>query len=233
MDYSGKWALRARGIGQKLGILRPAVRAFRKLTRQSYEEAFDRALMSAIRPGDTVWDVGANVGVYTTRFADAVGETGRVVAFEPSPASIEALRSACSGRGNIEIVNAALSDQAGTVDFYVSREGHSVTDGFSPKSPSDVKVEVQAAPGDDWLRLGQPAVIKIDVEGFELEVIRGMHAILRSPGLRGLFVEVHFLASVERGEPQGPAKLTALLKEAGLSYHWVDASHLVATRAGR
>lgn len=231
MDYSSKWALSARRVGQKLGILRPAVRAFRRLTRQSYEEAFDHALMSAIRPGDVVWDVGANVGLYTTRFADAVSPTGKVVAFEPSPTAITDLRAACAGRSSITIVNAALSDQAGTFDFYVSQDGSSVTDGFSPTSNDDEKVVVQAMRGDDITDTARPSIIKIDVEGFELEVIRGMPGILKSPGLRGLFVEVHFLASVERGEPEGPAKLTALLKEAGLAYRWVDASHLVATRA--
>lgn len=231
MDYSSKWALRARRIGQRLGILRPAVLAFRRLTRQSYEEAFDHALMSAIQPGDVVWDVGANVGLYTTRFADAVGPSGTVVAFEPSPAAIAGLKAACAGRDNVEIVNAALSDQAGTFDFFVSQEGPSVTDGFSPTSSQDAKVSVQALRGDDRARMTPPSIIKVDVEGFELEVIRGMPDILRSPGLRGLFIEVHFLASVERGEPDGPAKLTALLKEAGLTYRWVDASHLVATRA--
>ena len=50
------------------------------------------ALLAHVRRGDTVWNVGANVGVYTLQLAHMVGDTGRVVAFEPNPRTIAVLR---------------------------------------------------------------------------------------------------------------------------------------------
>jgi hypothetical protein len=94
MDYSGAFAVRARALGQRLGILRPIVRAFRWLLSKSYEEQFHRSLLDAIHPGDLVWDIGANVGVYTFLFADRVGPSGAVVAFEPSPRPYATLQAA-------------------------------------------------------------------------------------------------------------------------------------------
>ena len=52
---------------------------------QTYEARFMRALNARVRPGDVVWDIGANVGMYTQQFAHAVGRSGRVIAFEPAP----------------------------------------------------------------------------------------------------------------------------------------------------
>lgn len=164
------------------------------------------------------------------RFADAVGAEGRVLAFEPSPAAIEQLKASSQKLHNVEIVNAALSDFDGESEFFASDTGESVTDGFAPKSAGARLVKVPTARGDTFGFRVPPSIVKIDVEGFELEVLRGMTEVLRSPKLRGVFIEVHFLASVERGEAQAPARLVETLRDAGLSYRWVDASHLVAVR---
>jgi FkbM family methyltransferase len=230
MDYSSGWALRLRRAGQRLGVLRPVVRAYRGIARHNYEQAFDSEMMRSIRPGDTVWDIGANEGYYTTRFAEAVGASGRVVAFEPSPPSITILRGKCGDATNVEIVAAAVGAAEATLSFYSSESGSSVTDGFMRRDATDTVTTVAVHPGDAFLAAHPPAIIKVDVEGFELDVLRGMADVLRSPRLRHLFVEVHFLASVQRGEPDAPGKITALLREAGHTYRWIDASHLMTSR---
>lgn len=230
MDYASNWALRARRVGQSLGILRPTVRLFRRLTNHAYEEAFDHALMSEIRQGDVVWDIGAIVGVYTARFANAVGVTGRVLAFEPSPAPLDELKVSCGALPNVEIVNVALSDTDGEAEFWISDLKDSVTNSFSAGKAGTKRLIVPTARGDRFRDRASPSIVKVDVEGFELDVLRGMREVLRSPSLRAIFIEVHFLASTERGEPEAPRKLVELLREAELSYRWVDPSHLVATR---
>ncbi len=80
MDYSSAFAMRVRVFGQKVGVLRPLVRVYRRLLSKPYEERFHQSLLNAIRQGDVVWDIGANVGVYTVLFADRVGPSGTVVA---------------------------------------------------------------------------------------------------------------------------------------------------------
>lgn len=230
MDYSNPVALAARRVGQKLGVLRPAVRAWRKLSGEGYEDGFDAALLAEIRPGDVVWDVGANVGFYTAKFARAVGTTGTVMAFEPSPGPLDDLIGVSETAGNVTVINAALSDSYGQADFYFSTTGSTVTDGLRQLSESDEKTEVSLKPGDAYLEHSLPNVIKIDVEGFEREVLRGLSMTLRSNQLRAVFVEVHFLESARRGAADAPAEVTRLLRAAGLNVHWIDSSHLVARR---
>jgi hypothetical protein len=71
--------------------------------------------------------------------------------------------------------------------------------------------------------------VKIDVEGFEPEVIRGMPNVLRS--VRAAFVEVHFAILENRGMLQAPSDIVAELRSLGFTtIKWVDASHIMALR---
>jgi hypothetical protein len=74
-------------------------------------------------------------------------------------------------------------------------------------------------------------VVKLDVEGFELDVLRGLGALLRSPELRTLGIEVHFGILQERGIGDAPRRLERLLCEAGFRCAWTDPSHVIASRA--
>src|SRR5258708_6935843 len=83
--------------------------------------------------------------------------------------------------------------------------------------------------GDGFPSLPHPTIIKIDVEGYEVEVIRGMYGILGD--VRALFVEIHFQILAERGMRQAPAALVKDLKRLGFSrIEWPDASHIAAFR---
>ena len=84
----------------------------RLLQRGGYEAAFDDALFAEIKLGDIVWDVGANVGHYTMKFAEACGSDGRVVAFEPFPATLECLRDAVGKLTTVTVVPMALGADA-------------------------------------------------------------------------------------------------------------------------
>ena len=78
-----KALIRARSIARKLGVLSAMKAVHAAIFSHGYESRFDNALLSHINTGDRVWDVGANVGFYTAKFAEKVGPTGVVVAFEP------------------------------------------------------------------------------------------------------------------------------------------------------
>ena len=83
------WIIKAWSLARKTGIisiinhLRPS---------RSYEQRAHEALMGAVKPGDVVWDVGANVGMYSELFCEWVGKDGLVVAFEPWAESCERIR---------------------------------------------------------------------------------------------------------------------------------------------
>lgn len=152
-----RWAVAAAPHGAWIGIL---------------ERTKVRHFVERLRPAMTVWDVGANAGLYTLASARAVGAAGRVVAFEPMPRNLQFLRRhiVLNGLTNVEVCDAAVSDAEGVVRM---------ADGDSPS-------EFHVAPDGAWLiravtldgwRAGDPRrapdLVKIDVEGAEGAVLRG------------------------------------------------------------
>jgi FkbM family methyltransferase len=145
-----------------------------------------------IRPGDTVVDVGANVGWYTLLASKRIGDSGRVIAFEPAPESRALLQRSIAANhlDNVTIEPKALSDKRGTLRLHIhkwNRGGNSVLDG----PDREQTVEVEALPLDEYLanRDGEIGLIKIDVEGAEGLVLAGMKNILRRRRVRTLVVE--------------------------------------------
>lgn len=222
------WIIRARSLARKTGLIRIINRL---RPAGSYEEKVQQVLTEAIKPGDVVWDVGANIGMYTELFCQMVGKDGLVVAFEPLPESCEQIRARIPNCSWLRIENIALADgdRAGQlVTQENSYENHIHSDG------SDVSdsVPVQICRGDTIFERvgGVPNVVKVDVEGFEEEVLQGMQQMLDSPTLRGVLIEVHFMKLEMRGRAIAPTRITKLLASKGYRTTWVDASHLFAAR---
>lgn len=224
-----------RSLGRRLGLNRLLASIGKS---SSYEDRFRRELLSSIRSGDCVWDVGANVGFYTTRMANLVGQEGCVVAFEPSPANLASLSEAVSTWENVVISPLALGDSETTVRL---REGEDrlgatsrvVESRSDPSQSTEGFTHVEMARGDELVqsdRACHPNIVKIDTEGYELDVLKGLSGILRSPSLRTVGVEVHFSLLEDRGLRNAPAAIERLLGDAGLSCNWLDSSHIVATR---
>jgi FkbM family methyltransferase len=233
IDYSSPMMLKLRRIGQQAGVLVPMLRFYRRAFKVSYEEGFDQEVLKRIVPGDVVWDVGANVGFFTAKFSDRVGPKGKVLAFEPSPATLAILKSRCGNLLNVELVNIALSDADGTAQFQESGEVGDPNNGLVRAGASGTVVPVAVRRGDSLcLERGNivPTCIKIDVEGFEKEVLDGLSATLRSPRLKNVFVEVHFQILASRGLSEAPAYIKRLLTDCGFRVTWVDPSHLIAER---
>jgi FkbM family methyltransferase len=156
-----------------------------------------------------------------------------VLAFEPSPATLAILRSRCGNLLNVELVNVALSDADGLAHFHESGAEGDPNNGLLHASASGSVVEVAVRRGDSLCRERSnvvPNCIKIDVEGFEKEVLDGLSATLRSSHVRNVFVEVHFQILASRGLSEAPAHIKRLLTECGFHVMWVDPSHLIAER---
>lgn len=232
MDYSQPWALYARNIGQRIGVLRPIVRAYRKILNIDYEQSFDNAVHGAIRSGDTIWDVGANIGHYSLSFCERAGPKGQVIAIEPSPSSLDDLRSCTEQAPNIHIENIALSNQEGTASFFLNSGDNNTVDGLSRASANQdaEEISVDVHLGDKLAEKYMPNIVKIDVEGFELEVLLGMQKTLLNSALHTVAIEVHFLTLAQRDNQTAPAEITKLLKASGFKTHWTDPSHVIAQR---
>jgi FkbM family methyltransferase len=151
-----------------------------------HEEASTRFTMRHLRPGDTFVDVGANVGYYTMVAASVVGPTGRVYAFEPHPrvAALLAL-SIKSARldDRITLSRVALSSSRGDATLYLpSDESNTLEASLVPSEIGQGQaIRVPTLPLDDYAAehsIKHIRLIKIDVEGAELEVLMGATSVL-------------------------------------------------------
>lgn len=220
-----------RNIARRLGLTR-ILGHFRQ--GDTYEQAFDNALFAAIQPGDTVWDVGANVGHYTRKFAEAIGRDGKVVAFEPFPSTVKRLRAAVSGLENVLVQPIALGAESGTMTMEGGSDALAATSRVveGPATGSDTEVEIATGDAIVTRKLAAaPAVLKIDTEGFELDVLRGIPDRLADPALRAVFIEVHFGLLANRGMATAPQEIERILKDAGFATRWVDPSHIAGERS--
>lgn len=219
--------LKARDAGRLIGINRwIASRLLR-----GYETKYKSYFATCIHPGDCVWDIGANVGYYTRFFAERVGAKGKVLAFEPSPVNYRYLVEQCSALGNVALFQCGLGNADGKLHLKQGKDELGATSRVT-ESPSDgVVVEIRS--GESLLADGTanvPQIIKIDVEGFEWEVLEGMAALLKQKHLRAIGVEVHFGILKERGMRGVPQQIESLLRDSGFSFTWPDTSHLFALR---
>ena len=134
--------------------------------------------------GDQIIEIGANTGTETIGFGALVGPRGRVCAFEPEPSLLAAVRSnvLLNGFTNVLTFAAAVADRDGSVKFKrpASRDNSGVGHIASPNDPAGDVVEVPAITLDSIADdLGASSLIAVDVEGFEVSVLRGAAAYLR------------------------------------------------------
>jgi FkbM family methyltransferase len=138
---------------------------------------------SAVRPlilsGQTVLDIGANFGVFTKLFSQLVGPSGSVIAFEPVPQTFRTLAAGVERfhLRNVQAINKAVSDQVGTalmeVPKYTNSEGENLYVAHIVNAPDSREAFAVNTITIDSLQLSRVDFIKIDVEGHELEVLRG------------------------------------------------------------
>lgn len=135
-------------------------------------------------PGDTIVEIGANVGTETIGFSDIVGPTGRVLAFEPLPANLKILQDALKKRqyDNIEIYPLAVGAFNQQVHFSVPSNPEHSGVGYVVNHLEAARhetVEVTCITLDSFLQASVcPQLIYMDVEGFEIQVLRGAYKMI-------------------------------------------------------
>jgi FkbM family methyltransferase len=144
-----------------------------------------------LRPGDTVVDVGANIGCVTAAASLAVGDQGRVISVEAHPRTFRylqktiAINSCCS---NVTPLNVAVGSKPGMLSFSDEKRKDdnnrvSLSEDTGIRAPCRPLADILSEQAVDHVRL-----LKVDVEGFEMEVLRGAESIL--PNVDCLYVEV-------------------------------------------
>ena len=161
--------------------IRFRIRALKARYRDQKAE-FD-VIRQAIRPGDIVCDIGANKGSFVP-WLSLWCETGRVVAFEPQPEFARRLADLCRATGfnNVRVEAKGVYSHSGAQDLYVP-DGHSPGASLTHKAAEATSFTTLSVPVvalDDYFNENDNVtLLKIDVEGAELGVLKGAERILR------------------------------------------------------
>ncbi|MEU0931222.1 FkbM family methyltransferase [Streptomyces malaysiensis] len=149
-----------------------------------WEPHMTRWLQRRLKPGDVFVDVGANIGYYSVLASRLVGGSGKVVAVEASPTFLGLLQRHArrNGCANIRTVNAAASDREELLTFILASSRNMGANSVVPyDGPAESTFEIAARPLPDLLtedEITRARVIKVDVEGAEGGVVRGLVPLL-------------------------------------------------------
>lgn len=155
------------------------------LLHGGFETAEIEFLRKKISAGDTLLDVGANVGIFSIAFADAVGVQGKVLALEPHPQNIERLKNniELNHFQNVQIFPVAAGQVTREVELHLADDlAYASTIAVIGEHGNDqVMTTLMRKLDEIWQQVGAPqvTVLKIDVEGGELEVLKGAEELLR------------------------------------------------------
>jgi len=181
------------------------------------EDPQERELIKKIvKKGDMVVDVGANIGIHTVTMANCVGETGHVYAFEPSQNNVKLLKGTMNLNNfqNVSIIDKAVSDKPGKSLFYLSNgiSAHSLSDFGYNKGAIEVEIESL----DHFFQNSNKKVdfLKIDAEGYDFKVIKGMENILSNPNLKFL---IEFFPDRLKKAGDSPKEFLLFLLERGFT----------------
>jgi FkbM family methyltransferase len=176
-----------------------------------------------LRPGDTFVDVGAHHGLHSVCAAVTVGPGGRVVSFEPNPQNYELLRAhlAINRLDNVSTHNMGLGERDAELTLNFSDP---IRGSFLENEPATGHVVVPVRRGDDVLRgeaVRGRVLVKVDTEGFEHRVIRGMSEFLG--GRDDVAVNVEVTDKWLRAAGSSQDELFAHMRELGFAPY---AAHL-------
>lgn len=197
--------------------------------RAGHEPGTTQLLKRLIQAGDRVADIGAHVGLMSLPMAYAVGAEGQVIAIEPNPRSAEALRRTLVANGLIDrcvIHVVAASDADGSASYY---EGiNSMLGSLTPVDGIKSRI-VETRTMDSLLPAGESlSLAKIDVEGAETAVVRGMSRVIAdNPDI--IIIAEFGLSHLERNH-QTPEEWIGAFTATGLTQIHVIDEHTLACR---
>jgi len=161
-----------------------------------------------LRPGMTIFELGANIGYYALIGAKAIGDTGRIIAFEPSPVNMETFRlnvALNDLNDRIATHQMGVGNSVGTMKFNVVNKGN-MSSFYKRKDDGEAEqvetIDVEVTTLDAFIEEHPQEIdyIRMDVEGFEYEIFQGMQNLLKSEyAPEGFFIEIHSALLNENG----------------------------------
>jgi len=190
--------LRLQVMGTEVRFYVRTPRELRELERTPWgEEDFFAALSSVLDTGDVFFDIGSNLGKFAIPFAKLVGRAGQVIAFEPEERNYKGLQEnvQLNGLSNVRVFRKALGEEEGLGVLLVAGYTNDASSLLPiPGRSCSSSEAVQIVQGDRLREsegLPVPRAIKIDVEGYEYFVLRGLQRTLAEPGCALVCCEIH------------------------------------------
>lgn len=188
-------------------------------------------VQSCLNEGDTAVDIGAHAGQYGVLMSARCGLSGQVICFEPDPDALTLLRENIALNPSIkspQLIQAACSDTNGTATFFTQggNSQSSLAKSALPRDRTTQTISVNTIRLDDWWdkeRSDTPTLVKIDTEGAEVHVLRGMPKILASNAK--IVCELHPFAWDEFGVTF--SDLANVVLQSGRTMKWLDGRGVV------
>lgn len=184
-------------LGQSVTLGIAAPREIRRAREIEIESELVQHMRGVLREGDTIFDIGANIGLISILLANGEkGAQSQVYSFEPEPRNFHQLSNNISLNGLVERVHPhqlALGASEGKVDLHIrGSEGEGRHSIATSKGATDaISVELTTMANFCQRENVRPNIIKIDVEGAEGQVLAGMDGLLQDAAPADVFLEVH------------------------------------------
>lgn len=218
LDIEPYGFLKFRQVGRYRLRLDPGDRNDRHYYFGMVGHAYGRLLHALLKAGDTVVDVGANVGNFSAISAEVVGEKGRVCAIEPNPGLYERLSTmiAEAPNGPIKVHHAAVWSSCGSMEFHIATETGWSSLRENPTFEKDRSVNVDTITLDNFVskeNLSRVVLLKLDIEGAETDALLGAKESME----KGVFDHILLEAEPQRLAAFGRSgqEIATLMKQFG------------------
>jgi FkbM family methyltransferase len=193
---------------------------------REYEPYESSLVREYLKPGMTVYNIGANLGYYTLVASECIGRNGKIYAFEPAPENFELLTRTVSENKltNVELFPSAVGAAKGSATLSLSRTNSGDHQLQNVASRDHIVVDVVSV--DSFITEGHapPDAIIMDVQGAEFDVLKGAPEVLASKKSLLLFTEFWHTGLDER-HPNGAKKMLDMLEGAGFQLNVMDEKH--------
>ena len=201
----------------------------------TYEEETTRLFVKIIEPGMTVVDIGAHVGYYTLLAAQNTGPSGKVYAFEPESNNFALLEKnvELNNYGNIHTENKAISNSTGPRELFITNLDSGRHSMYKHEISQTNGLSIDTVTLDDFLEqisCSHVDLIKIDVEGAELEVLQGMRRLINNANKMALILEFNPQLLINAGVD--PFRFPQSLADYGFKIKWIDEKNGVLNLGG-
>ena len=194
-----------------------------------HEKMLTNLIKKEIHSGDVVLDIGAHIGYYTLQFANLVGPTGKVYAFEPEPKNFELLKKnvQINKHDNVVLIQKIVSDKDGIVEFFISKFdsiGNKLFKSNGEHETKEYAIKIESTTLDEYFKDSKEKIdfIKMDIQGGEGKAILGMKNLLKEN--KNLKIVQEWWPDGLKQNHTNPEDHLKFLRHIGYKFYEIDSS---------